>query len=42
MGWANHYIEKLQAGEWVSFRPRGNSMNGKVESGQRPITAAGS
>jgi len=34
MGWANHYIEKLQAGERVSFRPRGNSMSGKVESGQ--------
>jgi hypothetical protein len=32
MGWANHYIEKLQAGERVSFRPRGNS--GKVENGQ--------
>jgi hypothetical protein len=34
MGWANHYIEKLQAGERVSFRPRGNSMTGKVENGQ--------
>ena len=34
MGWANHYIEKLQAGERVSFRPRGNSMSGKVENGQ--------
>ena len=22
MGWATHYIEKLRAGETVSFRPR--------------------
>ncbi len=34
MGWAAHYIEKLQAGETVQFRPRGGSMRGKVESGQ--------
>lgn len=34
MGWASHYIEKLQSGETVSFRPRGGSMKGKVESGQ--------
>lgn len=34
MGWATHYIPKLQAGETVSFRPRGNSMQGKIESGQ--------
>jgi hypothetical protein len=34
MGWAQHYIEKLKSGETVSFRPRGNSMAGKVESGQ--------
>ena len=34
MGWASHYIEKLQNGETVSFRPRGNSMSGKIESGQ--------
>jgi hypothetical protein len=34
MGWASPYIEKLQAGETVSFRPRGNSMAGKIESGQ--------
>ncbi len=33
MGWAAHYIEKLKAGETVSFRPRGNSMSGKIESG---------
>jgi len=34
MGWASHYIEKLRIGETVSFRPRGNSMTGKIESGQ--------
>jgi len=34
MGWATQYIEKLKHGETVKFRPRGNSMSGKVESGQ--------
>jgi hypothetical protein len=34
MGWASHYIEKLKAGHTVSFRPRGGSMKGKIESGQ--------
>lgn len=34
MGWASHYIARLQNGETVSFRPRGNSMSGKIESGQ--------
>lgn len=34
MGWATHYIAKLEAGETVAFRPRGNSMVGKVDSGQ--------
>jgi phage repressor protein C with HTH and peptisase S24 domain len=34
MGWASAYIEKLNRGESVSFRPRGNSMAGKIESGQ--------
>jgi hypothetical protein len=34
MGWAAGFIAKLRAGETVSFRPRGNSMAGKVESGQ--------
>ena len=33
MGWAALYIEKLRDGESVSFRPRGNSMAGKIESG---------
>ena len=35
MGWATGYIVRLQAGETVQFRPRGHSMRGKVESGQK-------
>lgn len=35
MGWATGYIQKLRDGQTVSFRPRGNSMAGKIESGQR-------
>ena len=34
MGWATNYIARLQQGETVSFRPRGHSMSGKIESGQ--------
>ena len=34
MGWAANHIARLKAGEVVSFRPRGNSMVGKIESGQ--------
>ncbi len=34
MGWATGYIEKLKQGETVQFRPRGNSMVGKIDSGQ--------
>ena len=34
MGWANGHITRLAKGETVSFRPRGNSMVGKIESGQ--------
>jgi hypothetical protein len=34
VGWANNHIAKLQAGEAVQFRPRGNSMTPKIESGQ--------
>ncbi|WP_165228202.1 S24/S26 family peptidase [Aquisphaera insulae] len=44
MGWASAYIEKLRSGEPVAFRPRGNSMEGKIESGQlctvEPVDAA--
>lgn len=42
MGWADRFIERLQAGETVQFRPRGNSMKGKIDSGKlctvTPIT----
>jgi hypothetical protein len=34
VGWASGYIGKLQAGEAVSFRPRGHSMSPLIESGQ--------
>jgi hypothetical protein len=34
VGWASAHIEKLRGGETVSFRPRGNSMAGKIESRQ--------
>ena len=34
MGWASAYIARLRDGETVRFRPRGNSMRGKIESGQ--------
>ena len=34
MGWARMYIDRLKRGETVSFRPRGNSMRPRLESGQ--------
>lgn len=34
MGWAAEYIKKLKEGETVTFRPRGHSMSGKIDSGQ--------
>jgi hypothetical protein len=34
MGWASQYIASLRTGQTVSFHPRGNSMSGKIESGQ--------
>jgi hypothetical protein len=34
MGWATQYIARLHEGETVQFRPRGNSMSGKIDSGQ--------
>jgi Peptidase S24-like len=34
MGWASEYIVRLKNGDTVQFRPRGNSMTGKIESGQ--------
>jgi len=34
MGWASRYIVSLSRGETVRLRPRGNSMQGRIESGQ--------
>jgi hypothetical protein len=34
MGWATAHIAGLRARKTVQFRPRGNSMTGRVESGQ--------
>lgn len=34
MGWADGHIARLLKGETVQFRPRGNSMVGKIQSGQ--------
>jgi hypothetical protein len=34
MGWASGYIARLQQGETVQFRPRGQSMRGRINSGQ--------
>ena len=34
MGWATPYIAQLQENKTVQFRPRGNSMQGKIASGQ--------
>jgi hypothetical protein len=33
-GWATSYIEALQRGESVEFRPRGGSMTPRIRSGQ--------
>ena len=44
MGWASEHIARLRNGETVQFRPRGDSMRGKIESGQlctiEPVDAA--
>ena len=34
MGWASALIARLKVGETVTFRPRGASMSGRIESGQ--------
>jgi len=34
MSYPPHIFEKLEAGETVSWRPKGNSMTPKVKSGQ--------
>lgn len=44
MSWASKHIEKLEKGEVVSFRPRGNSMRPLIKSGElcfvQPTTIA--
>lgn len=35
MSWASAAIERLQRGETVTIRPRGRSMTGKVNDGDR-------
>ncbi len=34
MGWATRHIATLRSGQTVSFRPTGQSMKGRIESGQ--------
>ena len=34
MGWADLHIERLMRGHTVRFRPRGNSMQPRIRSGQ--------
>lgn len=34
MGYSIKLIERLQNGETIEFRPKGNSMNPKIKSGQ--------
>ncbi len=34
MGWATDYIEQLKDGQDIECRPRGNSMEPKINSGQ--------
>lgn len=34
MGWAAQHMIRLRAGETVQFRPKGNSMTPRIESGQ--------
>ena len=34
MGWATAHIERLKQGKTVQFRPRGDSMRPRIESGQ--------
>lgn len=39
MGWATPHIQRLAAGETVTFRPRGHSMTGIVNNGQTVTVA---
>jgi len=35
--WASHYIIKLRAGETVTFRPRGSSMDPVIKDNQEVV-----
>ncbi len=35
MGWATDALQALERGEQVTVRPRGGSMRGRIEDGQR-------
>ena len=35
MGWATAHMARLRAGETIQFRPKGHSMSGRIESGQK-------
>ncbi len=39
MSWATAHITRLQRGETVSFRPRGDSMRPRIRSGQLCMVA---
>ena len=39
MSWASTHIEKLRKGETVSFRPTGQSMTPRIESGNLVIVS---
>src|SRR5579884_4060446 len=39
MGWATYACEALRRGETVHLRPRGSSMSGKINSGDRVTVA---
>ena len=39
MSWASHAITELKEGRQTVIHPRGHSMKGKVESGQRVLLA---
>lgn len=45
MSWADDFIRMLKNGDSVQFRPKGNSMTGKIESGQlvtmKPVRGPG-
>jgi len=34
VSWATQYIEQLKQGQTIKFRPHGNSMQPRIESGQ--------